>query len=386
MPNQRLFYFVLILAFASCRKPYNPPVIASASSYLVVEGAINSGSDSTTIKLSKTVNLNAQTTVNPLPGATVVVESDQNGAWPLAGDNRGNYTSPGLNLPAGANYRIHITTPGGSQYVSDYQPIKPTPPIDSIGYTVDGNGVNLYVNSHDPANNTHYYRWEYMEGWIFHAQYQSAFVSNGNALVPRTPSQQVYFCYASDASSHILLASTAKLSRDIVYRSPLTSIPFNSEKLEVTYLIYLKQYAITPDAYNFYLNMQKNTEQLGSIFDAEPSEVPGNIHSLSNAAEPVVGWISVTNVQVKTMMLAGGPVVPVGTIVNYPDKCEVDTALFLDRNGYNQVQNVLLNPPYTDNAIDQLTKGPAVVGYTYSSIVCTDCTLRGSKQLPWFWK
>ena len=133
MPKRKLFYVVCILALTCCKKPYNPPVVASANSYLVVEGVINSGSDSTTIKLSKTVNLNAQTTINPLPGATVIVENDQNASWPLLADDAGNYTSPGLNLPAGPNYRIKITTPDGKQYVSDYQPIKPTPPIDSIG-------------------------------------------------------------------------------------------------------------------------------------------------------------------------------------------------------------------------------------------------------------
>jgi len=388
MSKKSLLYFILILSLTCCKKPYNPPVITSTNSYLVVEGVINSGGDSTTIKLSKTVNLNAQTTVNPLPGATVVVENDQNATWPLAGDGAGNYTSPGLNLSAGGNYRIHISTPDGKQYISDYQPIKPTPPIDSIGYTTDSKGVNLYVNAHDPANNTHYYLWEYNEGWIFHAQYDSNFIADESTgtIIPRQSSQQIYYCYGTDVSSHILLTSTAKLSQDIVYQSPLVSIPYNSEKLEVNYLIYLKQYALAPDAYNFYLNLQKNTEQLGSIFDAEPSELQGNIHNMNNAAEPVIGWISVTNVQVKKFYMPGGQLVPAGTVVNYPADCEADSALYSNKQGYDDVQNILINPPYTDDPINQITKGLAVLGYTYSSLICTDCTLRGSKQLPWFWK
>jgi hypothetical protein len=388
MLKQRLFYFILVLSLTCCKKPYNPPVVASANSYLVVEGVINSGSDSTIIKLSKTVNINAKTTVNALGDAAVVVENDQNGAWPLLSDGAGNYTSPGLNLPPGPRYRIHITTPGGSQYVSDYQPIKFTPPVDSIGYTLGNTGVNLYVNTHDPANNTRYYRWEYQEAWIFHAKYDSQYMLDTakQIIVFRPSTQQVYFCYGGDASTNILLTSTAKLSQDVVYQSPLTTIPFSSEKLEVNYLIYLKQYALTPGEYTFYLNMQKNTEQLGSIFDAQPSELQGNIHNIANAAEPVIGWISVTNVQTKKAFVSD-QVVPTGTVFNYPADCVADTALYKNKQGYNDVLNILITPPLTDLPVSAINPtGLLIIGYTYSSLVCTDCTLRGKTGPPWFWK
>jgi hypothetical protein len=387
MHRKIYYYLTLMLLLTCCRKPYNPSVVSTSNSYLVVEGIVNSGSDSTIIKLSRTVKLNAQNTVNPLPGATVVVESDQSGTWQLVGDGAGNYTSPALNLPSGPNYRIHITTPDGKQYESDYQPVKPTPPIDSIGYTIDSKGLNLYVNAHDPANNTHYYQWEYNEAWIFHAMYESEFVldSASQTIVPRTNKNQIYYCYANDVSSNLLLSSTAKLAQDVVYRAPLTNIPFNSEKLEVTYLIYLKQYALTGDAYNFYLNVQKTTEQLGSIFDAEPSEVKGNIHNINDASEPVIGWLSVTNAQTKRVYIGGG-IVPIGTTVAYPVTCQQDTALYKDKYGYNQVQNTLISNPLTDEPTQPIYAGPVIVGFLYSDLQCTDCTIRGKLSPPWFWK
>ena len=46
----------VMVALVSCKKPYFPPVISGPNGYLVVEGAINSGSDSTFITLSRTVN------------------------------------------------------------------------------------------------------------------------------------------------------------------------------------------------------------------------------------------------------------------------------------------------------------------------------------------
>jgi len=70
-------YFTIIATACSCKKPYLPPAINSPNSYLVVEGAINSGSGPTTIKLSRTVNLSNKITVNPVTGAVLTVESDQ---------------------------------------------------------------------------------------------------------------------------------------------------------------------------------------------------------------------------------------------------------------------------------------------------------------------
>ena len=380
--------YLLVLFLFCCKKPYNPPVIASVNSYLVVEGVINSGNDSTVIKLSKTVNLNARVTLNPLIGATVTVESNQNGTWALTGDNAGNYVSAGLNLPVSGQYRLRINTADGKQYLSDFIAVKPTPPIDSVGYTVQNKGVQLYVNSHDPANNTHYYRWDYNETWIFHAKYESQYMLDPvtNQIVPRPYDKSVYYCYANDASSNILLNSTAKLSKDEVYQSPLTSVPFNSEKFEVTYSILVRQYALTGDAYQFYLNIQKNTEQLGSIFDAQPSQLQGNIHNIADANEPVIGYLSVTNVQSKRIFLTGA-IVPTGTVINYPYDCEQDTAVFKNKQNYNDVQNILINPPLTDLPTEALfTPTGAIYGYLYSSLGCTDCTLRGTTKVPSFWR
>src|SRR3978361_1094045 len=123
----------LILFLLACKKPYNPPIVSSQSNYLVVEGLINSGSDSTLIKLSRTVKINDTTnTVNPVLGAQVTVESDQNGSWSLFDtNNTGVYGSASLNLPASQKYRLRISTPDGRKYLSDFIAVRPTPAIDS---------------------------------------------------------------------------------------------------------------------------------------------------------------------------------------------------------------------------------------------------------------
>ena len=241
---KRLNYiFALTLAAIACKKPYDPPVVASNSSYLVVEGAINPGADATIITLSHTVNISSKITLSPVPGATVAVVSDQNATYPLYDTGNGNYVSAGLNLDNSHKYRLTIKTSDGKQYQSDLQSVLITPPIDSVGFNIISSsaktGIQVYVNTHDATNMTKYYRWDYNEEWLFYTRYTSTYISNGAAMVPRQPNQNVTYCYAGGPSSDIVLGSSAKLAQNIIYQNPILFIPSVSEKIEDKYSICL---------------------------------------------------------------------------------------------------------------------------------------------------
>lgn len=387
--TKKIYYFVIsVILMGGCKKPYNPPAIASPGNYLVVEGVINAGSDSTIIKLSRTVNLAAGTTDNPETGAIVSVQSSTNATYPLVETSTGSYAVAGLNLDITKTYRISIKTSNNQQYLSDLVPVKVTPPVDSIGFTVQSNGIQLYVNTHDPNNNTHYYRWDYAETWQFHAKYESEYISDGKEIIPRTVSQQVYTCFGNDASSTILLGSSAKLSQDVIYQSPLTAVVSTSEKLEKKYSILVNEYALTSDAYTFYTNLKKNTEQLGSIFDAEPSEIAGNIHNVSNPSEPVLGYISVSTVQSKRIFISNAQL-PEAWEPTYPYQCELDSDWFSEpHSGFNMVAAYLVPLPNAEIPVTtfSLKASPGTAGYLASDVDCVDCTLRGTVTPPSFWK
>ncbi len=390
MIKLRNFFFLFVLGLMCCKKPYNPPATSTSKSYLIVEGFINTGNDSTVIKLSRTVRLTDKITSNPVLNATVTVEGEQGGTYPLYDIfGNGHYNSVNsLNLLTSQRYRVRIVPAEGGQYVSDFVEVKPTPPIDSIGYNIKDTTVNLYVNAHDATNKTRFYLWDYDEAWIFHAKYASIYVldQSTNTMVPRTRNQMVYSCFANDQSVNIISTSTQKLSKDEVFQGPLTAIALSSEKMESKYSILVRQYALTQGAYNFYQNMKKNTEQLGSIFDAQPSEISGNIHNLANPTEPVVGYMSATNVQSKRIFINHADL-PGNVLPIYPYSCEQDTALYSDRSGTNQVQNVLINPPIDYFATSALTApGGPIIGFLYSTRVCVDCTIRGRVDTPAFWK
>jgi hypothetical protein len=389
MKGKRYILILLLLGgiYTTCKKPYNPKIVDAPNNYLVVEGVINNGSDSTIVRLSKTVNISGNVSTSGIDNCTVSVEAEGGAAYSLTPQGNGAYVIPQLSLDVSKRYRLHIITNDSKEYASDYVEVKKTQPIDSVGFYIKNDNVQIYVNTHDAANNTRYYRWSYDETWRFHSKYQSAYMVDpvAKAVVFRPPSESNYYCFAVDRSSTIVIGSSAKLSQDVIYQQPVTTIASTSEKVEMRYSIFLKQYALTKEAYQFWENMKKNTEQLGSIFDAQPSQLTGNIHNVKDPAEPVIGYISVTNIQSKRVFIDNLDL-PNNWRTTYPYDCgPPDTALFSNpKTQQNDVLNMIINGsgiPITD-----ISKERNIVGFTYSSIECTDCRIRGRVQTPSYWK
>jgi len=371
------YCFLILIIFAiACRKAYNPPVVAANANYLVVEGSINTGSDSTIFYLSRTVNIKQKIVANPELNAVVSVESNDNVIYPLQPAGNGKYVSPGLNLDNTRTYRLRINTAGGKAYLSDFLTPKVSPPIDSVGYIVQSNGLQVYLNTHDPANASRYYMWQYNETWMFNSFFDSEFIISADTVALRPANQQVYYCFASDSTSTIVLNSSAKLSQDVIYQTPITFLPSTSEKIEDRYSILIKQYALTPDAYSYYQQLKTNTQNLGSIFDPEPSQLPGNIHEVNNPAEPVIGYITAGTVSQKRIFIdsrnlpAWLPFTYYQMIGCAADVMAINTQAEIDFY-------YLHNPPYY-----MPTTSPGAGAYP----ICTDCTLRGTKTPPPFWQ
>ncbi|MGZ3943743.1 MAG: DUF4249 domain-containing protein [Mucilaginibacter sp.] len=365
------------LLLCACQKAYNPKPIKNSPNVLVVEGVIDPSSDSTIFKLSRTVQVSSKTTLAPELGADVSVEDDQNGIYPIPEIGNGGYTFPGLKLDITRKYRLRIKTSDGLEYLSDLVPVKITPPIDSVGFNILQDSLQVYVNTHDATDKTRYYRWSFDETWLFHAFAASEFISNGNFLVERTSDQQIYYCYASSFSPTIVLGTTDKLSHDVVYQNPLTLIKGSSEKIEREYSVLVRQYALTPEALTYWGNLRRNSDQVGGIFGVQPSEVTGNIHCTTNSATPVIGYISASTVSTKRVFL-GNSSLPRAWQPANPFGCHIDS---IKKN----VFGILIQQPVSEYTISYLGSFFAPSGYTATERICADCTLRGTTVQPSFW-
>jgi hypothetical protein len=234
--------------------------------------------------------------------ATLMVESENGGGMPLGEVRPGVYGGL-LSMDSTQKYRLDIRTSEGVNYLSDFIPFKMTPEIDSLGWTQDSANVSILVNTHDPSNNTRYYRWIYEETWEYHTYFISYFDFQNYMFTIRGADHLIYYCWSSSKSSDIQVSTTARLSGDIISNVMLHQVNKQSEKLNMEYSIVAKQYALTEDQYAYWINLKKNTEQLGTIFDAQPSELNSNIHRVDQPSEPVLGYLSASSTTSKRIFI-----------------------------------------------------------------------------------
>jgi hypothetical protein len=295
----RICVLLLLIGLARCRQTYNPPAIKAVNSYLVVDGFINTGPNAVTaFNINRTRNLGDSVTAGiPELNAHTTIACSDGTTYPLIDTaNTGTYTSTPLNLDNTKQYSIAITTADGRRYSSDAVPCKLTPPIDSVFWR-QPNNFTVYVSTHDPSNNTRYYRYDYSETWEHDANIVSPWaVVNGN-LVASDSTNQKTRCWSTAPSTNVLIASSAALANDVISAFPVATVPQGDTKIDIRYSILVRQYALTEDAYNYWLLIQKTSQGLGTLFDLQPTQLVGNIHCLTNPSEPVIGFLSANSVQ-----------------------------------------------------------------------------------------
>jgi hypothetical protein len=371
-----LICMVIIAGFA-CKELYKPAIISSPNSYLVIEGVLNAGTGPTSIRLTRTFKLDDAARLRIERSAQVIVEGKDNTTQQLIMNGDGFYSSPGLNLVLNQEYRLRIKTANGKEYLSDYVAAKKTPPIDSLGFKQDDKGVQVYVNTHDDFQDTRYYHWDYDETWEIRTYYHSNYKYVNGVVLLRGPDDNVSTCWKYISSSNILLGSSAHLQSDIIYRAPVTFIGNGDEKLAVRYSILLRQYALDKRGYEFYAMMKKNTESLGTIFDAQPSEIKGNVHCTSDPGELVIGYVSAAVIEEKRFFIARSELqqwrfyedCPNLDILNHPDSISDAYA------GGLSIWEAIYPPV-----------GNRIARYYVSYAPCVECPKRGGSLLrPSYW-
>ena len=91
----------------------------------------------------------------------------------------------------------------------------------------------------------------------------------------------VCYVYGGPPSNSIFIASS-HLAQGAISKAPPGYVAPSIGKLAQVYSLSVKQYALTANAYTFWNLLKTNTEQLGTIFDAQPSSSVSNIHAVSN--------------------------------------------------------------------------------------------------------
>lgn len=383
--------WALVLLLPACTDPYQPDVLTSPPSYLVVDGFLNA-QGVTTIKLSRTYAVGAKTAPPVETKATAYIEDEANTRQLLREAPAGTYTSASLTLNPARRYRLHLNTAAGLEYVSDFVPVKITPPIDKVSWGLDNSGVNVLVSTHDDTRASQYYRWDYTETWEIvpvyfpTVEYVNRTVGVRNIMVPFPTT-----CWGNAPSSQIQLDKTTSLSQDIVSNFPLRKIANTSDRLFRRYSILVQQYALTKEEYAYWELLRKNTENIGSLFDPQPSQLTGNVRCLNRATDLALGFVGAHSTTEKRLFISRQELPTNLPITSGYERCiPPDTVFLFPKFGpppppVADILQISFAGPGALIPINSVIIGGSVAGYTAKDKDCVDCRTRGTSVKPSYW-
>jgi Domain of unknown function (DUF4249) len=359
---------MLLLLAVGCLDPYQPPTSTVDTDLLVIDGLINATDNVATVKISRAIGLSEATPYPLEANANVSIEEEGGNSMTLAEGPSGLYSVDQV-FEMTKRYRLKVVT-DGKEYLSSFITLQKNTEIDSLDWNADDKKFTISVNSHDFSNGQKYYRYTYDETYEYTASLFSAYkLVDGKALY-RLPEEYVYWCWITQASKPILLASTENLNSNVVAHFPVINISKGDRRLWKKYSALVRQISLDRDAYEFWSQLKKITESLGSLFDPLPYQIKGNLTSKSDPDEPVLGYFSGGEVTSKRIVVSNNDM-PDG-YYGFPARC--------------QEENVKIALLHTlDPSISILTEaetvGIFVVGYFYSSPQCTDCRLEGGTNV-----
>lgn len=293
---------LILLTMQACVEPFELET-GTENKLLVVDGIITDQNrpDQNKVTLSWTAPFNGEdrtVLTQPVYGAIVMVRDAQNNTMQLTESEYGVYvlSEREFKAEAGKSYTLYIRLPDGREYESRPELLMPVPAIQSINYefkefiNVVKNadealvekrtvGFEVKVQVQDPEEQDNYYRWD-TEG-VF--EYFSAIEETDSTKKP-LPS----LCWSNMGSINTKAAtSDDRLVNGRLFEHAVVVVPAD---IPTKYRIKIRQYSISPDAFEFWRLFNEQQSSVGSIFDPPPAQIRGNLYSKTNPEEQVIGY------------------------------------------------------------------------------------------------
>lgn len=305
---KKLIYLLLLLPMGSCIDPYQVDV-PEGQQLLTVEGLIHTGPGPHAITLTRSDTYGSvfEGLIRPVTGATVIIRDNEGKITFLteSQEARGSYFTPvGFHAVIGKSYTLQIQTAEGKVYSSLPEGVVSVPEINDItiktvttpveGETTPRSGVQLISEISDPADQKNFYFWRLSPIVYILETRPDLFTPRPTPQNPdRIPAPKACcsICYRTEMTGNqsLFIAQDDNFN-GLTTRIPAAFIEDDGLRFVDKLRVDLKQYAVSQEAYRFLRLVKQQAEISGSIFDPPPATVRGNMISLDDPEEVVLGY------------------------------------------------------------------------------------------------
>jgi hypothetical protein len=334
---KRLIYILLIIPI-SCVDPYQIEIPQGAQ-LLTVDGFITTDPGPHLIRLTRSDTYGSvfEGLIRPVIRATVGIrDSEGNVTFLNELANDGVYATPeGFMARVGVSYSLQIDLQNGKSYTSLPERVESVPQIDSLSYKsvrfntnerlTDLIGVQVFAHFRDPSDQTNFYYWRNGPStFVLVANPELHTLPPNHPTNPRGPDPKdcCSICYIEDASriQRFTLASDDNFN-GLSQRLPVLFIEDNGLRFKQTYRAEIQQISVSSDAHRFLRLIEQQTNLTGSVFDNPPANIRGNIISLDDPDEVVLGYFMAGSVDKKQVYIEKNKLEFLQTPRIIPDDC-----------------------------------------------------------------
>ena len=320
---------------------------------------------------------------------------------------------------ANTPYKLAIVTSNGRDYSSDEASYQSATSIDSLYVVRDFNengeeGVSIYIDATDSGSESKLYRHTYEETYKIIAPLYSPFeliINNDDFPYPPTilsglegieiveffvlkefRPEQEQICYNTVASNNILLVDANQFETSALSKYRVRFISRDNYILSHRYSILVKQFTQSQEAHQFYtvLNNFSGNESLFS--EVQTGFLDGNVFSLNDPEEKVVGYFEVAPVDEKRVYFNYDELFPDEELPPYYIPCDAFfiSPLFVSDPLTGEIQ---YSPVQEDIKMNKQLWDENLVGEDLNILMpyqmvlpaCGDCTVLGNNSPPDFW-
>jgi hypothetical protein len=80
---------------------------------------------------------------------------------------------------------------------------------------------------------------------------------------------------------------------------PLNFVSNETDRLRVTYSLYVQQQALSLDAYEYWKRMNEQAAESGGLYEKQPASVRGNMYAVEDYQEEALGYFYASQVKEK---------------------------------------------------------------------------------------
>ena len=368
-------------------------------SALVIEATITNEIKQQEILLSRTFALDS-TGSAPERNANVKVVDDIQNKYTFLETDPGTYMSTSaFSVQPNRSYTLQVITNDVKSYVSHATQLTQTTQIDDLyvkrGFNENNEeGMLIFIDTFDPTGNSRFYRYTYEETYKiivpayspFEIVFQEgSFFEHDILLRP----EQEQICYNTVNSNNIIIANTSNFVEDRIDGFRVRFINRDNFILSHRYSALVKQHVQSREAYTFYQTLKEFSESESLFSQIQPGLISGNVFSLSNSSEKVLGFFDIASVSEKRIFFNYVDFFPDEDLPPYYISCRrrfTAPVVMTQGGGHplfdaidNGFQYFFLNSNSDEDNV--FGEGP----YALVARECGDCTALGKTEIPDFW-